>query len=348
MAVGMEGYLGVGVESSGAGNAATGAYSATVIAYIPLVSETLTANRNDIGDPGIVSNFYRRRYYNGLQRVEGGINTIANAIDTGYLLRACFDACTAQPGWLSTSHSGVRTHRFTALGTQQFQSGSGSDLPTLTLEVNRGPVMGAGSSFVYYNCSGNRVTLRAEAGNLVQANFEFLGRDYGGKPRAVASYIPPDAFLWSQVSVSLSGAAKAFYETLEVGIDNKLEAVPLLDGRLRPGLVKRNDFADVVVNGTMSFLSFEDYDAFQQGSQYPLQMTFTGKTISAAPANSEIMQITIPQFRYATFNGPNIAGPQRITINFTGTGALDPTSGYAMEVSLVNTRISAFTTNTTA
>jgi hypothetical protein len=347
MAVGMEGYLGVGVESATAGNAATGAYSATVIAYIPFVSETLASNRNDLADPGIVSNFYNRRFYNGLQRVEGGVQTVMHPIDTGFLIRACFDACTAQPGWDSTSHGGVRTHRFTALGTQQFQAGSGSDLPTLTLEVNRGPVMGSGSSFVYYNCAGNVAEFVAEAGQFVRANFEFLGRDFGGKPRSVPTYIPPDTFLWNTVSVSLAGAAKPVYESLTVRIDNKLEAVPLLDGRLRPGLIKRNDFGAVTVNGTLSFQNFEDYDAFLQGSQYLLQMTFTGKQISTAPANNEIFKVTVPQFRYATY-GLNIAGPQRITTNFTGTGALDPTSGYAMEVTMTNTRISNYAVNTTA
>lgn len=346
MATGMVGYVGVGVESSGAGGA-TGAWSAAIVDYIPFTQENLTLQRNDLPDPSIWANFYKRRIYNGLQRVEGGISVITHPLLTGYFLRSATDTTTTQPGWESTSHAGVRNHRFVCLGTQQFQTGSGSDLPTLTLEVNRGPTMGAGSSFVYYNCAANTAEFVAEAGQLVRANFEFMGRDYGGKPRTAPVYVPQDAFLWNQVSVSVGGVAKPIYEALTVRIENSLEAVPTLDGRLRPDLIKRNDFGKIVVNGTVSFRDFVDYDAFLTGSQSMLQMTFTGKAISTAPANNEMLKMTVPQFRYSTFP-INAAGPGRISIGFTGEGMIDQSSNYALEFSIVNTRISAYNINAAA
>lgn len=347
MSTGMLGYIGVGVDSAGAGGP-TGAYSSTIVDYLPFISETMAAERNDLPDQSITANFYRRRYYNGLQRVQGGLQTYVHPLLTGYLLRSVFDACTATvgAGTMVTSFAGVREHRFVALGQTQFHAGSGSDMPTLTLEVNRGPVMGAGSSFVYYNCAGNTVEITAEAGNIVRCGFEFQGRDFGGKPRSTPTYVPQDAYLWSQVSVSVGGVSKPTYESLTFRINNNLESVPTLDGRLRPNLIKRNDFGEVTVNGAISFQDFVDYDAFLAGSETMLRATFTGKVISTS-GHQEQMEITVPKTRYAAFP-LNIGGPGRLTATFTMNAPLDQTSLYAAQVSLVNTRISSYVFNTTA
>lgn len=350
MAVGMEGFLGIGVDSNGGGGV-NGAYSSTVIDFIPFVSETLAMQRNDLPDPSVWVNFDERRMYNGLQRVEGGFQTVAHPILTGYLLRPCFDVTTSARGNLLLngvdSHAGINAHRFVT-GQGQFHTGSGSDLPTLTVEVNRGPIMGAGSSFVYYNCAGNVLELVTEAGQFVRANVELIGRDYGGKPRSTPSFIPAEAFLWNTASVSVNGASKPFYESLTVRLENNLEAVPTLDGRLRPDLVKRNDFRRVNVNGTISFRNFEDKEAFEQGSETPLVTTFVGKAVAAGAFNyQERMVIDTPRFRYSTFP-LNISGPGRTSVGFTGRGMIDQGSLYSLQVTLVNTRISAYSVNTVA
>lgn len=351
MAVGMEGFLGVGVESSG-GADATGAYSAAIVDFIPFVSENLTVQRNDLPDPSIWTNFDERRMYNGLQRVEGGIQTVMHPLLTGYLLRSAFDVTTSARANLFlngiSSHAGVIGHRFIT-GQTQFQSGSGSDLPTLTFEINRGPIMGAGSSFMYYNNAANVMELTIEAGQFARCNFEYIGRTYGGKIRSTPSYVPAEAFLWNTASVSVNNAAKPFYENLTFRLENNLEAVPTLDGRLTPDLVKRNDFRRVNVNGSLSFRNFEDYQGFVNGSETNLEMTFTGKTLTGSlnVNHAETLYIQTPKFRYSTFP-LNVGGPGRISVGFTGRGMIDQTSLYSMQVVVVNSRVSPYNVNTTA
>lgn len=350
MAVGMVGFLGIGVESSG--NAGTtGAYSATIMDFIPFVSESMIRERNDLPDPSIWTNFDERKMYNGLQRVSGGVQTVVHPGLTGYLCRTAFDvATTARNAILlngTNSDAGLYAHRFVT-GQTQFQAGSGSDLPTITMEVNRGPIMGSGSSFVYYNNAANALEFVIEAGQFLRCNVEMIGRDAGGKVRSVPSYVPPATFLWNTVSVAVAGASKPYYESLTVRLENNLEAVPTLDGRLLPDLVKRNDFRRVSVNGTLSFRNFDDYTSFLQGSESSLNLTAVGDVVAPTGTNKEErLVIDVPKFRYSTF-APNIGGPGRIVVNFTGRGMIDPTSLYSLQVTFVNTRQSPYSVNTTA
>lgn len=350
MAVGMVGFLGIGVESVG-GAGATGAYSAAIMDYIPFVSESMVRERQDLPDPSIWTNFDERKMYNGAQRVSGGVQTVVHPLLTPYFCRTAFDVTTTGRNALllngTNSDAGLYAHRFVT-GQTQFHSGSGSDLPTITMEVNRGPVMGAGSSFVYYNCAANALEFVVEAGQFLRCNVEMIGRDAGGKPRATPSYVPPATFLWNTVSVAVNNASKPYYESLTVRLENNLESVPTLDGRLLPDLVKRNDFRRVSVNGTLSFRNFEDYDSFLNGSETAMTLTAVGNAVATTGSNKEErLVIDVPKFRYATY-APNISGPGRLVVNFTGRGMIDPTSLYSLQVTFVNTRQSPYTVNTVA
>jgi hypothetical protein len=203
---------------------------------------------------------------------------------------------------------------------------------------------------VYYNCAANAFELVVEAGQFVRANVELIGRNAGGKPRSTPSYLPAETFLWNTISVAVNNAAKPYYEQLTVRVENNLEAVPTLDGSLLPDLVKRNDFRRVTVNGTLSFRNFEDYDGFLAGSETSLQMTATGKDVATGTGSmyQERLIIDVPRFRYSTF-APNIGGPGRIAINFTGRGMIvQPQSLYSLQVTLVNTKQNPYSVNTTA
>ena len=77
------------------------------------------------------------------------------------------------------------------------------------------------------------------------------------------------------------------------------------------------------------------------------KITFTGKQVGSVAGNNEVLQIANPRFRYSTFP-LNIGGPGRISIGFTGRAMIDQGSNYSQEVTLVNTRVSPYTVNTTA
>lgn len=346
MSVGALGFIGIGVESSGG----TTNGSAAINNYAPFVSENLVVTRDDLDSQNIMAQWDQEKVYNGLQRVQGTIQTQAHPLTTGFFLRTVFDSTTTAPGcaaiafpWYSNSHAGVRAHRFYT-GQTQFQAGSGSDLPTLTYEINRGPVMGTGSSFAYYNCAGSALEFTIEAGQLARVSVDVIGREYGGLPRSTPSFPPTDAFLWSQCSVQIGGAATTLFESLTIRLDNQLDAVAKLDGRLRPDLIKRNGFRTVTVNGRVQFQTYSEYDRFVQGSETGMKLIFTGGQVSTAPTNNNMLVIDLPAMRYSTFP-LNIGGPQRISVDFTGRATFHQGSGTAMEMCLVNTRISNYHIN---
>ncbi len=342
MSTGMLGWLGVGVESSG-GASATGTWSATVNVFVPFISETLANVRNDLESQVIQDQFDTVRMYTGLQTVGGNVVTEAHPINTGVFLRACFDQTTTTTslGYLGiTSHANVRAHSFKALNTQ-FQQGSGSDLPTLTIEVGRGPLGSSNTSFIYYNCAGNTLEIQVQAGQLATITTDFVGREYGRKSETSTTFPSAEAFLWSQASVQIGGNGSGIFESLTVRLNNNLSAFPALNGRLRPDLIKRTGFRTVEVNGSITFQSNSDYDLFIGGSETSLRVTFTGPGISTSPANNAIFDIQVPAFRYTAFP-ININGPGRIAIPFQGRGMWHSGSGTCLEICLVNTRTTPY------
>src|SRR2546422_590709 len=108
MAVGLVGYMGVGVESSGG----TASSSVTIMDFIPFVSETLAATRVDLPDQSIRQIWDEPKIYNGQQNVGGNIQTVFHPMLTGYLLRTVFDVETTTQNFRSSSLANYREHRF--------------------------------------------------------------------------------------------------------------------------------------------------------------------------------------------------------------------------------------------
>ena len=114
----------------------------------------------------------------------------------------------------------------------------------------------------------------------------------------------------------------------------------------RPGLIKRNNFRVVEIDGAISFQNDTEYDAFVGGSERQLQVTFQGQdAISATPTNYNTIRFDAPAFRYKTLPVV-IQGPGRIVSNFTGNAMYHQGSGLALEMCLVNTRVSNYAVNT--
>lgn len=346
MAVGLLSYIGIGVESS------TGANSAPIMDYLPFISETLAVTRNDLPDPSLAAGWDERKMYQGQQNVGGSINFVFHPTVTGYCLRSLFDTTTADNVaaeiGASNSNAAFRAHRFITKQTQ-FQAGSASDVPTLTLEVFRGPTLAQaniGSSAFFYNMAGNNGEITIQAGGFVQYNMDMIGRDYAAqKQTAAPTFTPADGFTWNQGSVSISYAGAALagatvFTNLTFRLENNLQPIPKLDGRLRADLIKRGDFRRCLVNGGLVFQNWQDWNNFIVGSEAQLQCTFYN-------TNSSMLKIDVPRFRYSTF-APNANGPGPIAVTFTGRGMMDPTSLYEMQVVMVNTRISIYNQNTFA
>jgi hypothetical protein len=355
MSVGVLAYLGVGVESSVAA-AAGNTNSAEIVDYIPFVSETLEATREDLDSQELRQSWDQAKVYGGIQRVGGQINVEVHPISFGWLCRMAFDATTAMNGYFGnaygvtgqSSHATIRTHRFTT-GQTQFQAGSGSDLPCMTFEIFRGPAFGAGSSFYYYMCTGNNLEVTIEQGQICRGAVDVMGRDYDVHSKTSPSLPGADAFLWHQASVTFDGAAKATYESLTFRVNNNMETINRIGSGLRADQIKRNNFRQIEANGNLTFDNLVDYDAFRLGSEGQLLLHFDGSVIDPSVGSNlvNVLRIDIPKFRYSTYP-IGVAGPGRFSIGWTGRGVLDTTSNYSMEIMLTNTRTNDYSVNSNA
>lgn len=348
MSVGLLSYLGIGVESQGG----TASGSVTVTDYVPFLSETLAVTRADLPDTGIRAQWDEPRMYGGQQNVGGSVQMNYHPMLSGYFMHCAFDVETVAQGRAIGSGATFREHVFTTKQTQ-FQAGSGSDLPTLTVEMYRGPTMTTGttnSSFIYYNVTASAIEFNLQAGGLLQCNVDLVGRDYGGKSKSAQSFVPPEAYTWNMASLAIGvggGAsnlnATTVFQGLTIRMENNIIPIPKLDGRLRADLLKRGDFRRVMVNGTLTFQSFSEWDRFTGGSEAQFYLTLAGSNANNVHNWTTIFDI--PRVRYSTLP-VNVSGPGPLSVSFTGRGMIDPTSSYALEITQVNTRLSAYLVNT--
>ncbi len=339
MATGMLGYAAVGVNS-------TTTDSVAVCDYVAFTSETFQVTPAPLFSQGITNKWDEQRAYNGLQTVGGNLSGEVHPTQFGYILRSAFDATSTAPGSGATfavpaiagnSSATWRAHQF-ILAQTQFQSGSGSDVPTMTWELARGPAIGTASAFVYYGMACNVLEITVEGGNLARFSSDWLGVEYGRKAATTPAYSVPEAFLWSQCSVSVNGAGASTFEALTVRVNNQLVQPVKIEGRLRPSGSKRNAFRTVDVNGNIAFENDTQYDLFLAGSEFAVKLFFTAQ-------NSTRLLIDLPAVRYTVHPGPNAQGPGRIVIPFQGRAMWHPGSGTAGQVVLVNQRVSPYTAN---
>jgi hypothetical protein len=330
------GFIGVGVNS-------VSQSSETVRHYVPILSETMQAGREFLDQEVLQGRWDVGKRYGGLHRVSGGVMTDVHPIAAGFLMRPVFDTTTAAQDYtingkyFCSSVVGVRCHIF-RLEQNIFQTGSGSDLPTVTMEAFRGEKASGGDSQVYYRLAGNAAEFSVEAAQLAKMNFEYTGLDHGMMSRSTQTFPAAEAFPWSQASLEIGGAAFDTLESITVRVENPLEAVPFINASDRCSMIKRTGFRNVTVNGRVTYTSNSEYMQFTTGSERNLTLTFAGVSLPQGSAtNTTRLAMILPAFQYSTYP-LNISGAGRQTVDFTGRGIYHEGSATACEFILVNTR----------
>lgn len=337
------GFVGVGVNS-------VNQSSETVRHYVPVLSETLEVAPEWLDQEVLQGRWDIGKTYDGIHRVSGGMQTDVHPVAAGFFLRPCFDQTTAAQDYtingkyFCSSADGVRCHIFRA---QQniFQTGSGSDLPTITIEAFRGEKSSGGDSQAYYGITGTAMEFSIEAGQLAKMNFEFLGRDHGMMSRSTESFPTAEAFPWNQASLEIGGTAFDTLESLTVRMENPMEAIPFIDGTKRTAMTKRTGWRVTNVNGRVHYSSNSEYMEFSTGSERNMTLTFAGVSLPTGSAtNTTRLGVIVPAFRYRTYP-LQVSGVGRTTVDFTGRGIYHEGSETACEVILVNTRTVGYDVN---
>ena len=348
MAVGMTGFVAVGVESSGG----TASHSVTPVAFLPFTTETLNQNKSTLDSTAITGIFDVLHRCDGPDNIGGSVTVEVQPATIGYLLRSVFDTCTAAAAddaasdWRAAQSSGanVSVHQFIAKQAV-FQSGSGSDVPTLTFHKYLGPSASSDSSFAFYQMACSQAEITCDVGNFARATFDFVGRKAGKTARVTPTTPEQVCMTGVQTSVSIDGAGNASYETISVRINNALEQKFLLNGSANAELLRRTGFRTVEVNGTMSFQDHTQSARFLASSTGQLKVILTSDT-NISSGHPHQLIITVPKFRYTALN-PQIGGPGFISVPFQGVGEYHTGSGTSVEMLVVTSRTNNWTVNST-
>lgn len=240
----------------------------------------------------------------------------------------------------------VVRHRFlpiqTAVDNRNF-------LPAYTMMIYRD----LGSAFFYQGMCAYGLELTYAANALVGATVNVMARKVERFARttsiAALTKIPGSKpWIWDQASVQVSSGQVGLgnlvvnqnYESLSVGLQVPVEGVVLLDGTKYNAEYQVNDFRRVSLNGTLSFRSQEEYDAYIAYENRSLRVTVrdtSSQSILGNPASAfyPTLQVDIPQAKYLSWSTP-IGGPNRLQTTFTGKAERDPTSLYMIEAFLTN------------
>lgn len=347
MASGLFTWVGVGVESS----AGTASGSVTICDYLPFTSENLTESRNDLQSAAITGLVDVQNICTGPQQIGGSISVEMQPVSIGYLLRSFFDSTSTAAGsataaaWFAqvASTAGVKVHQFIGKSTQ-FQAGSGSDVPTLTIQAERGPTFASDSAFTYYNMACTDFEMVFDAGQFLTATFNFQGRaaGYAAQPAGAPNLPSHICWTWNSASISIAGAANTTFQNITLRGNNNLDFIRTLDGTINPSLFKRNGLRTFDISGNATFQNHTEYQRFKNGSEFPMVITVEGPVITGSVRHA--MRINLPRVKYSALS-PTANGPTFISVPFQGSAFYSPSSGEACEILLVNTRQSDYMTN---
>jgi hypothetical protein len=323
MAYGMKGQLGISAQQS-FGTATTS------FEYIPIVSEAITTEVEQIMEEGMRQRFAEGPIQEGLETTAGDVVLDGHPVLIGHFLKAVLGtATTTTTGAASGSY---HEHEFLPI-TTDFDDGF-TALPPYTMEIYRD----GGSAWQFTDTIFNSLAIDITAGEIGRVTAGTMCRTTSLQNKTSASYLATsgmEPFTWNTASISVGSTAgsSAIWESLSINIDNQVEGIPFLDNTKRVGRFKRSTWRQVRFSGTISFEDTVEWTKFKTNSQQRLLVTLDDTNVTSL----NILTLDIPQARYETFP-INQGGPGRITADIAGRAVYDTDSSYEIRVTLINSR----------
>lgn len=317
MAYGMQGYMGIGKET-------TWGTPVTAGSFIEMMSEGLTVAIDRFDTRNIFNGIAEPDDVTGLVRVEGDTVMAANPETLGLLLNAALGGAT------TTSVTATYwNHVFQCRGSDV---SSLSPLQPYTVEIFRDVT----SAQQYAGCVASQLTLACQPNQDLRATVNWLGKSALNKSRvAVASVLFPTSpgapFTWDTCSISVGGTGTDLIESFTLEINNNLEAVSALNASNTVARIQRTNPVSTMLSGQMSFTDISAYQDF-------INQTERAFTINFTRAGSFSCLISLPRCVYTTFP-LGMAGRNRITVGFEAKARVPTGSLSAIAVTLRNNTI---------
>lgn len=207
-----------------------------------------------------------------------------------------------------------------------------------------------GSAFFFDGTIFNSIEFNFTAGQLVAATVSAMSRKVTRYARtsSIQALRNPGGrpWVWDMASIQTglgvsSLAANTNFESLSIKLETPVEGVVLMDGTKNYAEYQVNGFRSVAMNGTISFRSQEEYDAFVAYENRFMRVAARNVNSALlignpASANYYNLELDVPLTKFLTWSTP-VGGPNRLITNFTARAEFDVTSLYQIEARLTNT-----------
>ena len=300
--------------------------------HVPLVSEDLGLEKEEVVSANLIGRFEQGAVYDGTAVVRGTIEFEPLPKSLGSILTAVF-------GPISTGSAAV--------------SGGLNFLPFVPRALDFSATLVANpytfykqfsdsnSGESFYDCQVGQLEFTFAQGALARARATIVGgtrtaTGIGSLALPLDTAEAGQGWLWDVCSISFGGSAISNLSELTVSLNEGIEPIYALNGTLTPYKYGRGSFREVTVNGTALFDSRSLFNDFIAGTQRQLLITAKNTRTVIQSGYNPTLVIDVPQLKLTQMK-PGASGPGEVSVSFTGRGVIDPSSSYSIKVTLLNT-----------
>ena len=200
----------------------------------------------------------------------------------------------------------------------------------------------AQSADLFYDMQFGQLDFVISQGQFTRGRLQCVGGNRVSTGVGSANIVPDasDAgrlFPWNVASISYGGAALQTASDITVSLNENIDGLYTINGSLAPFKYTRTGFREVTVNGTFYMTDRSMLNNFTSETQARLLITLVSTIAAVQSGYYNTLTIDVPQLKVTAFK-PAVSGPGEVSIPFTGRGVIDPTSSYALQFTLINTR----------
>ena len=312
--------------ATGSGQAATAAGS---FHHIPLISEDVGLEKDEVISGNLTGRFEQGAVYDGVNKINGTIEFEPTPKMMGLVLTSMFGAAT------SVTSGSMRALSFLPRATD-YSSTFIQEPVTVYKQFTD-----SASAEQYFDCQVGQLEVTFAQGQLLKAKATISGGSrvatgIGSLALPLDSADLSLGMLWDATSISFGGSAVQNYSELTISMNENIEPLYSLNGTLSPYKFTRTGFREVTVNGTMYFSDRSALNDFVTGTQRRLLVYSEARKTAIQSGYYASLTIDVPQLKITQMK-PGVSGPGEVSASFTGRGVLDPSSSYTVKAILVNT-----------
>jgi hypothetical protein len=189
-------------------------------------------------------------------------------------------------------------------------------------------------------CKVDKLSVKAAAGEAGVLSMDALGLSTTKAAAATLSGLPADdnIAVFSMATVTIGGTANTDVISMDLGIENSLEAIKTLNG---------TNFATRICEGVRKItcgleMDFRDqamYDLTRAGTSSAVVLNFTSSVVAGGATNYYMVKITLPNVKFSAVSVP-VAADGILTQKLEAVPLYDATATNDISIEVVNTDVS--------